>query len=67
MNGGIGYQLGSGTRVQLSLLNALNSTTDDIQYVYASRLRGERTDGFDDVHFHPAEPRQLRIAVERRF
>ena len=51
-----GYQLRSGTRVQLSVLNALNARADDIQYSYASRLKGETSDGTDDVHFHPVEP-----------
>src|SRR4029079_5778096 len=56
VNADVGYVLRSGTRIQVSLLNALNGTADDIQYAYASRLRGETSDGIDDVHFHPAEP-----------
>jgi hypothetical protein len=67
VNVSAGYQLSSGTRVQLSMLNALNALADDIQYNYASRLKGETSDGTDDVHFHPVEPRQIRIAVGYRF
>ena len=63
MNAVAGYQLASGTRLQLSVLNLLNERADDIQYSYPSRLRGEASDGVDDVHFHPAEPRQVRIAI----
>ena len=67
VNGEIGYQFLSGTAIQLSVLNVFNGTADDIQYAYASRLRGETSDGFDDVHFHPAEPRQVRLSVTYRF
>ena len=62
LNGEIGWQL-SNVRVQLSVLNLLNSNARDIQYFYSSRLSGEPGAGVDDVHFHPAEPRQLRLAV----
>lgn len=55
------------TVIQLSLLNALNRAADDIEYAYTSRLRGETSVGIDDVHFHPAEPRQVRLSVDYRF
>ena len=67
VNGDAGYQLASGTRVQFSVLNVFNVQANDIQYAYASRLRGETSDGVDDVHFHPAEPRQVRAEVEWRW
>lgn len=67
LNAEAGYELKSGTRLQLSLLNVLDSKADDIQYAYVSRLKGETSDGVDDVHFHPAEPRQLRLSVTYRF
>jgi hypothetical protein len=67
VNAEVGYRLRSGTRVQLSLLNLLNRASEDIQYAYTSRLKGETSDGIDDVHFHPAEPRQIRISVEVKF
>ena len=66
VNADIGYRLRSGTRIQLTMLNVLNGAADDIQYAYASRLKGETSDGVDDVHFHPAEPRQVRMSVEWR-
>ncbi|MEP7381671.1 MAG: TonB-dependent receptor [Gemmatimonadota bacterium] len=55
----------AGIRVQLSLLNALGSRASDIQYYYASRLAGEPAAGIADIHFHPVEPRQLRLALVR--
>jgi outer membrane receptor protein involved in Fe transport len=66
VNAEVGYRLRSGTRVQVSMLNVLNRSADDIQYAYASRLKGETSDGVDDVHFHPAEPRQVRLSIEWR-
>jgi hypothetical protein len=67
VNAELGYRLRSGTEIRFSVLNLMNSTASDIQYAYASRLRGETSDGIDDVHFHPAEPRQVRAAVRYRF
>ena len=51
----------------LSLLNALDRRSDDIAYVYTSRLKGEPAAGLEDTHLHPAEPRTLRLSVTRRF
>ena len=64
VNADVGYRLRSGTRIQVTMLNVLNGVADDIQYAYSSRLRGETSDGVDDVHFHPAEPRQLRLSID---
>ena len=33
----------------------------DIDYFYASRLAGEPADGVEDNHFHPIEPRTVRL------
>jgi hypothetical protein len=62
LNADAGF-LFSKVRVQVSLLNALNSRANDIQYYYASRLQGEPADGVNDVHLHPVEPRQLRVSL----
>ncbi|MDQ2668416.1 MAG: TonB-dependent receptor, partial [Gemmatimonadota bacterium] len=67
VNADVGYALRSGTRVQVSVLNVLNARADDIQYAYPSRLRGEVSDGVSDVHFHPVEPRQVRVAVDYKW
>lgn len=67
VNADLGFALPSGLRLQLAVLNLLDGRADDIQYSYASRLRGESADGVDDVHFHPAEPRQLRLSLGRKF
>jgi hypothetical protein len=64
VNAASGLTVG-GVRVQLSILNLLGTRASDIQYYYASRLRGEPVGGVADIHFHPVEPRQLRLALVR--
>ncbi len=54
-----------GTRLTASLLNAANSRASDVQYFYPSRIAGEAGSGVPDVHFHPVEPRMLRLGVSR--
>lgn len=50
-------------RVGIDLLNALNSKDPDISYWYASRLVNEPLAGVEDRHFHPVEPRQIRLSL----
>jgi len=60
LNLNAGWHIGR-LRAALSVLNVLDSDGSDIQYLYGSRLAGEPPDGVEDVHFHPVEPRQLRL------
>lgn len=62
VNLNVGYRLGS-ARLTVSVLNVLDEDHSDIEYYYASRLSGEPAGGVDDVHFHPTEPRQLRVSL----
>ena len=62
VNADAGFML-SAVRLQLSVLNVLDTRANDIQYYYPSRLRGEAPGGAGDIHFHPVEPRQLRISL----
>jgi hypothetical protein len=55
------------TVISLDVLNLLDSRDNDITYFYASRLPGEPAEGVDDIHFHPLEPRQLRVTVRYAF
>lgn len=55
----------SGLRLEFTMLNLLNHRGSDIQYFYASRLPGEPASGVEDIHFHPVEPRQLRVSLSR--
>jgi outer membrane receptor protein involved in Fe transport len=61
-NAQVGWRMGE-LRIGVSLLNALDADDADIQYFYASRLRGDPADGVEDLHFHPVEPRQLRVTA----
>jgi hypothetical protein len=56
-----GYKLGN-ARLTVQVLNVLDEEDSDIQYFYSSRLPGEPPEGVDDVHFHPSEPRELRVS-----
>jgi len=58
-----GFVLTNGIRLQATVLNLLDSAADDINYFYTSRIPGEPAAGVDDVHFHPIEPRQVRVAL----
>ncbi|MEJ7746834.1 MAG: hypothetical protein WKF61_08795 [Luteimonas sp.] len=43
------------------------SAASDIDYFYASRLAGEPEEGIEDIHFHPFEPRALRLSLSWKF
>ncbi len=50
-------------RVQVDVLNLFDSDDHDIDYYYASRLRGEPPQGLEDIHYHIFEPRQVRAYI----
>ena len=49
--------------VQTSIFNLLDSRSNDIEYLYASRLPGEPSGGVSDIHTHPSEPREVRASI----
>jgi hypothetical protein len=51
----------------LDVFNLLDSADHDIDYFYASRLRGEPAEGVGDIHYHPFEPRNVRVSLRYRF
>jgi hypothetical protein len=53
--------------VAVDALNVLDRINPDISYFYTSRLPGEPAGGVDDIHFHPAEPRTIRVSLSQRF
>ncbi len=63
LNLGAAYRRGQ-VEWRLDVFNALDSDDYDIAYFYASRLPGEATEGVEDVHFHPLEPRTIRASVK---
>ena len=62
LDGEVGYAFGGRLRAWLSVFNLLDRRDYDIEYYYASQLRGESTP-INDLHVHPAEPRTLRATV----
>lgn len=62
----VGYRLLANTHVSLDVFNLFNRKASDIDYFYESRLRGEAT-GASGVHFHPVEPRTLRLNLSTGF
>lgn len=66
VNGMVSYEQAH-WRAQLQLLNMFDSNDHDIDYYYASRLEGEPVDGVEDNHFHPIEPRTVRLNLSYLF
>jgi hypothetical protein len=62
----VGYQFRQGVIVGVSIFNLFNSESNDIDYYYASRLPGEPRIGVEDIHFHPAEKRSIRLFLDWR-
>ena len=60
------YKIDRRFRVNLDVHNLFNRKTDDIDYYYASQLRNEAA-LVNDIHFHPAEPRSIRVALVGQF
>jgi hypothetical protein len=76
----VGYRIDKTWSAHLDILNVLNSDSHDIDYYYASCLKSEIGSaacqnpppatgnlGVNDIHFHPAEPRELRFTVTAHF
>jgi outer membrane receptor protein involved in Fe transport len=66
VNGEIGYALAPSLKLSAEVLNLFDSKASDISYFYESRLSGESA-GVPDIHFHPVEPRQLRLTLRGSF
>ena len=66
LSGKIGYKLNKQLRVQLDGFNLAARKASQIDYYYESRLRNEAA-GVRDVHFHPVEPRTVRLSVIMNF
>ncbi|MDB5970418.1 MAG: TonB-dependent receptor [Hydrocarboniphaga sp.] len=67
LNGQVGYRFLQRYTSNLQILNLLNSHDHDITYYYESRLPGEPAEGAADFHFHPVEPRSVRVTVGAEF
>jgi outer membrane receptor protein involved in Fe transport len=63
----LGYKVTSNAKVALEVFNLFDRQASDIDYFYASRLKGEPAGGVDDIHFHPVEPRSFRLTLAATF
>jgi hypothetical protein len=62
-----GTALSRRARLFADVFNLFDRRVNDIDYVYTSRLQGEPAAGVDDLHFHPALPRSVRIGLNLTF
>jgi len=67
VNAQVSYRLRDQYLISLAMLNVLDSNDNDITYFYESRLPGEPAEGVSDFHFHPVEPRSVRVTVGASF
>jgi outer membrane receptor protein involved in Fe transport len=63
----VGYRLADRVKFALDVFNLFDRRASDIDYFYASRLPGEPAEGVNDVHFHPVEPRSIRLTATASF
>ena len=52
--------------IGLDVLNLTDEDDDDIAYFFESRLPGELA-GIEDIHFHPSNPRTIRVLLKYKF
>jgi outer membrane receptor protein involved in Fe transport len=62
-----GYKINKNVKVTVDVFNLFNRQGSDIDYAYASRLKGEPAGGVNDIHFHPVEPRSFRVSLMANF
>ena len=66
MNGEAGYKLSDKIRLIVEGFNLLNAEVSDIDYFFESRLKDE-PGPVEDIHFHAAIPRSVRVALQVSF
>ena len=66
VNGEVGYQFSNRLRLLAEGFNLFDAEVSDIDYFFASRLRDE-PEPVEDIHFHAAIPRSMRVALRVSF
>ncbi len=61
-----GYRIGAHWRISAALYNVFDSRDNDITYYYESQLANE-SEPVEDIHFHPVEPRTVRVTLRTSF
>ena len=78
LNARVGYQFGSAWTFSADVLNLLNTSANDQEYYYSSRLKNEPENpanlsanggdgGYDGKMVHPMEPVNLRLSIAARY
>ncbi len=62
-----GYRINKDLKLALDVFNLFDRQASDIDYYYTSRLKGEAAGGVPDIHFHPVEPRSVRLSLTAAF
>jgi len=60
------YQFNPNWSLGVEVMNLLDNNDNDITYFYESQLATEASPA-EDIHFHPAEPRSVRVTLRARF
>jgi len=66
VNAQAGYRFSPRLSVMAMVFNLFDAEANDISYYYESQLASE-SQPVADIHFHPAEPRTLRVTATLRF
>jgi hypothetical protein len=61
-----GYHFTDRLKLSAALFNAFDASDNDITYFYESQLAGEASP-VEDIHFHPVEPRTVRVTLQATF
>ncbi len=61
-----GYRFWKRYKISAAVYNVFDSKDNDITYFYESQLANE-TEPVEDIHFHPVEPRTLRMTLTASF
>jgi outer membrane receptor protein involved in Fe transport len=61
------YRFDRRWQLTADVFNLFDRKANDVDYYYASRLAGEPAEGVSDIHFHPGEPRTVRLTLRAVF
>lgn len=61
-----GYRFWERYKISAAVYNVFNSEDSDITYLYESQLANEAAP-VEDIHFHPVEPRTVRVTLSASF
>ncbi len=66
VNARLGWRPTKRLELIADVINLFDREFSDIEYFYESQLRGEAAP-VEDIHFHPGEPRTVRLSLRYRF